>query len=215
VTIPDGAVQELNSGNGYAFTYANLPAGATCSVTESKKGFATTSTVGDAVTIPADDTASIGVTNTFVLASVRVTNKVTGNDAARNLLNVYVVHLSCRMNVDGTWVDVAIPGGADRDILHLDHVDYIDLPAGATCSLTETVQHQAQQVHITIEGLPFQLTTLALSGPTTIDVENVYNIALAYTGLDLVPALLLAGQLTLVGLVLIVVAKRRRRDSSA
>jgi hypothetical protein len=140
---------------------------------------------------------------------------VTGNDAARNLTNVYVVNLTCRMNVDGTWTDIVIPGGADRDILHLDHVDYTDLPAGATCQLRETVQHAAQEVHITIDGIPFQLTTLALGDPITIDVENVYNIALAYTGLNLVPALIFAGQFMLVGFVLLIVARRRRRDDSA
>jgi hypothetical protein len=118
------------------------------------------------------------------------------------------------MNVDGTWVDVAIPGGASRELLHLDHVDYTHLPAGATSTLTETVQNAAQQVRITVEGSPFTLTTLALGEPVTISVENVYNVALAHTGLGVVPALLIATELALVGLILVVIAKRRRRHES-
>ncbi|MGW8566337.1 DUF5979 domain-containing protein [Isoptericola sp. NPDC055881] len=70
ITIPDGAAREIAAGD--TVTYAGLPVGADCVVTETDDGGAassTISTVGDgdpgAVTVAAGDPAQLTVTNTF------------------------------------------------------------------------------------------------------------------------------------------------------
>jgi hypothetical protein len=212
VAIPGGASRELNSGNGYAATFDHLPTGADCTATETKTGGATDSTGPVDVTIDNGGTQNASFTNTFDLGELNVTNIVTGNNWEPNSKWTFVVELICTLDVDGVPTDIAIPGGAVRDILHLGTVNYTDLPIGAKCTLEEIQTNNADEVAVSGDhSVPgplgrvshIQLKTLAIGAtPVRFDVVNVYNIRLASTGTDPVPLGLLGLLVALLGVAL-------------
>jgi hypothetical protein len=223
ITIPGGAARQLDSGNGFAVLYQHLPTGADCTATATKTGGATDSTGPVDVTIGDGTTENVGFTNTFDLGELTVTNVVTGNNAQPNLGWTFVVSLSCTLNIDGTPTDIAIPGGADRDILHLGTVDYTDLPIGAVCSLEETQTNHAETVTVTPVRAPNplgrgflaprQLATLSIGAtPVRFDVVNVYNIELAHTGTTPLPLGLTGLLLAFLGVAFYSAARLRRRS---
>jgi hypothetical protein len=217
VDIPDGVTRELTSLNSYSAEYDSLPAGATCDVTESKTGGATSSeftTASTGIVVAANATTDVGLSNEFDIGYITVDNLVIGNDAKRHYPDTYVVVLSCTQEIDGVKTPVDIPGGADRDIWHKTSVTYSNLPIGATCDLVESVTNAAQLVTVTWHGMPVPLTSVTVGDPDfVIHVVNVYNVALGFTGEDITLQLLL-GLLALgAGLIAALVPYFRRRSA--
>ncbi|MEO8093702.1 MAG: DUF5979 domain-containing protein [Pseudolysinimonas sp.] len=214
VDIPGGATRELNAGNSYADVFTHLPTGAECTATETKTAGATDSTGPVDLTIGDGTTGDARFTNTFDLGELDVTNVVTGNNWEPNSKWTFVVRLSCTLDKDGVATPITIPGGADRDILHLGAINYRDLPIGAICSLEEIQTNNADEVTVSPVHDPFtpiSLTTLAIGRtPVRFDVVNVYNITLARTGADPLPIGLAGLLLGLVGIGLYGAARIRR-----
>jgi len=215
VVYPESATAELTQANGYQATYDDLPAGASCDVTESKTGGATShefTTTATAVPVEAAAITPVALTNEFDIGYIKVDNLVTGNDAARHLGDTYDVVLTCTQDIDGVTTPVAIPDGATRDIWHKTTIEYDDLPIGADCSLVESVTNQAQVVTVMWHGVPVPLNTVIVGDPDfTIHVVNVYNVALGYTGVDVTLSLTLGLIALLVGLIVVIIPYLRRR----
>jgi hypothetical protein len=216
VDIPDGVTRELNSLNGYSAEYDSLPAGATCDVTESKTGGATSSaftTASTGIVVQDDATTAVDLSNEFDIGFITVDNLVIGNDAKRHYPDTYVVVLTCTQDIDGVQTPVDIPGGATRDIWHKTSITYSDLPIGATCELVESVTNAAQVVTVTWHGMPVPLTSVTVGDPDfVIHVVNVYNIALGFTGENITAQLVLGLLALLAGLVAAMVSYFRRRS---
>jgi hypothetical protein len=215
VAIPGGPTRELTGLNGYANSFDDLPAGASCDATETKTGGATTSTfttTSTAVPVVANATTALDLSNEFDVGYVTVDNLVTGNHAKPYLPDTYEVELACTQNVDGTTTPVDVPGGPTRDIWNQTSITYDNLPMGASCSLNETVQNQAQTVLITWHGMPVPGNVVTVGDPDyVIHVVNVYNIALGYTGVEVGTPLLLSVLALLIGLGIVIVQRLRRR----
>jgi hypothetical protein len=228
VMIPGGSTRTLDEHNGYVDSFTRLPAGAECQLTETGTGGATVSAAAVDVTVVADDTAAVTLTNEFLLGKLIVTNRVTGTNGPANEHHVFMVELTCVLDVNGEEREIEIPGGAEREILHLETIEYLDLPVGARCELLETVTNNAEEVTIepgvdssgvsrrtmATKTMTMQLTTLAIGlDPVRFDVVNVYTLALPNTGAQLPPVvpLGLAGLLIASVGVAVVAADRRRR----
>jgi hypothetical protein len=129
-----------------------VAAGADCVVTESLTGGANSTSIDvDGVTssgttapftVPAGDTVPVTVTNVFELATIDVEKQRLGDPDVVAAFGVgpFEVTAECTRDVDGTTVDVDIPGGATRelDATGLYRAEYTDLPSGAECTIIET-----------------------------------------------------------------------------
>ncbi|MEJ1231059.1 MAG: DUF5979 domain-containing protein [Galbitalea sp.] len=215
VTIPGGSTRALTGLNGYANTYDQLPAGASCTVTESKTGGATSTTFttsATAVSVVANSTTAVDLSNEFDVGYITVDNLVTGNDAKRHYPDTYDVVLSCTEMVDGVATPITIPSGATRDIWHQTSITYDDLPIGATCGLVESVTNHAQSVLVTWHGIPVPGNSVTVGDPDfVIHVVNVYNIALGFTGVSVAVPFALGLLAVLIGLLAVGGAAIRRR----
>ncbi|HEY4269279.1 MAG TPA: DUF5979 domain-containing protein [Galbitalea sp.] len=216
--VPGGAVRELNSGNGYVATWTLLPDGAVCVPTETIKNGASLSTFDQSsVTIAGNATAQLGLTNEFDIGQLVVHNVVRGGDARHHHADIFTEVLTCTLDIDGVPTIIDIPGGGSRRIGDGATIVYDDLPMGAMCTLVETVNHNAQVVTITWKGQPVPANQVMVGDPDfTVHVVNVFNVAggLAFTGENLGGILWLAIIGVLVGAVLMILQRRRRRGEA-
>jgi hypothetical protein len=133
---------------------ANLPAGSECTITETDEAGATGSVVvPDTVTVGAGETAEVVITNTFDVGSIEVNKDLAGLGALYGP-GPFVVELLCTYGEDenGNPVDIAIPGGAEREIDGGSTVTYEGLPVGAECALAETDDFGASSTTISVDG---------------------------------------------------------------
>ncbi|MEN5074621.1 DUF5979 domain-containing protein [Isoptericola cucumis] len=133
---------------------SNLPVGAECTVTETDDGGATGSVVvPETVTVDADETAEVVITNTFDVGSIEVNKDLAGLGALYGP-GPFEVELACTYgeDADGNPVDIAIPGGAEREIDGGSTVTYDGLPVGSECTLTETDDFGASSTTISVDG---------------------------------------------------------------
>lgn len=192
VPVPGGAVRPLAPGQ--PATYDGLPVRALCTATETADGGATSTRVavgagvGPAV-VEAGDGDAITVTNTFDTGEVRVLKRLDGPDAATAQGDAFTVELACTRLVDGVRVPVDVPGGASRTLAAATGwaAVYSDLPAGATCVLTETDHGDAGVVRIVVDDeatttLPSAAVPasvgFAVDGPDAcvpVDVVNTFG----------------------------------------
>ena len=208
--VADPAVRELSAANGYVVDYTGLPTGADCAIAETGTGGALEVeidvpefTIGDGTSQP------VGITNTFELVALTVTNEVTGNAAEPKMDADFVIELECGLDVNGTPTDLRIVDGAERTFKHAGAVEYVDLPAGAECALTETDDHGADPVRILQGGREVELFTLGLAAEATeIQVVNTF-VKLAATGSTPLLVAYLALSLFALGGVLAVLGGRR------
>ena len=191
--VPGGSERQLTADNDYRATYADLPVGATCEVTETVTGHAdaTTITVDDAdpVTGTSATIELVGgetpqlmtIANTFTAGQISVTKTVSGTASAAHSGDTFGVTLVC------TWygADLPIPGGAVRDLVVGTPVVYTDLPTDAECVLTESRTGDATQVTVTVDGAPAKNpASLTIGKDTTIAVavDNRFDKPLPATG---------------------------------
>ncbi|GEK20816.1 DUF5979 domain-containing protein [Cellulomonas xylanilytica] len=183
IDIPGGATQDV--GPGETVTYADLPVGAECVVSETDAAGATSTTVSTTVVdgapgqavVPGDDSdpALITVTNTFDLGELSVAKVVDGAGAQYGT-GPFEVSLGCTFQ--GEPID--IPGGPARAIGPGETVTYTELPVGARCVVSETDAAGATSTTIS--------RTVILAGPGTtvvpaddaepvlITVTNTYDL---------------------------------------
>lgn len=222
--VPGGAERQLTAENGYSTTYADLPVGATCQVTETDSRHAASTrvsvdggepvdgTTGTVELGAAGETHVVTITNTFTAGGLSVTKALSGGAASAHGGDVFQVSLAC------TWygADVAIQGGAQRNVKAGETVVYTDLPTDALCVLSEPGDGGANGVTMTVDGIFVgSPATFTVHGDATasIVVDNRFEPKLAHTGGDAAPAGLLAGGgvLALLGGVVLLIVRRRRR----
>ena len=122
----------LNSGNAWTQTYANIPSGVKCTVTESAAGIPagwelkSISPSGE-FTIAAGQTVTVNVTNKRLLGGV-VINKVLEGDVA-GAATEFTVLLNC----DGTAYDHTVVLNSGNSWTQ----SFLTIPAGVKCTVTE------------------------------------------------------------------------------
>ncbi|MEU2198746.1 DUF5979 domain-containing protein [Isoptericola sp. NPDC019482] len=178
IEIPDGPTRELTPGD--PATFAGLPIGAECTVTESDDGGATSVAIDpESVTVGGEDgtetEVEVTVTNTFDLGSLQVEKDLAGLGALYGP-GPFDVALTCTF--EGETVD--IPGGADREIAGGETITYDDLPVGAECTVTETNDFGASSVAMDPPGDGDDATsgTVVVGGddedPVLVTVTNTF-----------------------------------------
>lgn len=222
--VPGGAARQLTAENGFRTTYADLPAGATCEVTETETQHAASTSItvddGDPTSGTTATIALTGgetdpvmtITNTFTAGEIAVTKAVSGGAASAHVGATFRVSLAC------TWYGAAleIPDGAQRAVKAGETVLYTDLPTDALCVLTETDDGAANAVSMTVDGLfagASAKVTVRTGETVALVVDNRFDPNLPSTGGDArLPAVL--GGIGLVALLagLVLVAVRRRRE---
>ncbi|MCQ2001862.1 thioester domain-containing protein [Arthrobacter zhaoxinii] len=164
--VPAGTTEDVGA------VFSNIPAGASCSITEPVTGATAAVTVttelpGD-VEILAGDTVDTMVTNTYspVPGDLVVTKVITG--AAAGEQGEIVLEVRC--GTDGSALDetVTIPAGATGELT----AEFDGLPAGTECTVTETSTGATSAVRVESE-LPGPVTIPA-SGTATAVVNNTY-----------------------------------------
>lgn len=184
---------------------------------------------------------TLTATNTFDVVPIDVRKRVTGDKTRPDARGTFEVSLSCTQPVDGEDEPVTVPGGADRKLSPANgyHTTYDDLPANATCTLTETDDGDADSTIITtdangtvteVDGTSVEID-LAEAGGTQVEVVVVNDFdgegttdapdgggggggggILPGTGAWFGPWLLwLAGFLLLAGTVVLALTRRQRR----
>lgn len=176
IAIPGGADRILQMTEDPATstaTFAALPPGAECLVTEPDTGGAS-----DVVMDPIDGVVTVGdssapvtvaVDNVFDVGEIVVEKSITG-DGERWAIGDFEVSLACTWN--GTTID--IPGGPTRMLSQATDLSatYSDLPDGALCQLSETDAANASETTISPDD---GLVTVEPGTAVTIDVENRFD----------------------------------------
>lgn len=232
--IPGGAARELTEANGYRNGWDQIPAGAECSVTETRTGGATRVDAVDAeFTVEADEQHVVTLENTFLLAAFSITKDVTGPFAHEARDAVFLIETECVWNRDGEQVPL-LPGGwpresvdqtdADDDateqpksvrseIRHGVTVAFDNLPASAVCSVSEVDSGGATMQLFWLDGV-LQLGDLTLAdGENDSTLANVFMLTLANTGVEIMLWLWVIAALLFSGVVLLTIARRRASAS--
>lgn len=151
IDIPGGATRSLSSASVYRATYSDLPLDADCSLVETTTAGATTSSIDvDVVTVAADPVGFV-VTNTFDVGSVEIQKTFEGDGTGLFVEGTFEASLACTLVIDGVVTDLAIPGGAARELTSLNGYsnNWQNIPAGADCTVTETRTGGAASVELT------------------------------------------------------------------
>lgn len=190
-TLPDGPVESTVWDAEYVIdaddltipALENVAAGADCTVAESRTGGATstridvggTTTSGTSASFvsPAGATAlPVTVTNVFELADIDVTKVRLGDSdvVARYGVGPFEVTAECTRDVDGSTLTIVIPGGATRVLngIGMYTAEYVGLPVGADCVLTETRTGGATRTAVT------PTTSSLESGSNAVTVTNTF-----------------------------------------
>ncbi len=147
VSIPAGAPAGATS-----TTYHDIPAGAMCTVTETANGSTTAVDVdvegdGQTVTISSGESATVNITDTyhFVPGSLLVRKTIAGPAAGQQ--GAITIHTVC----NGTALnpDFVILAGT---LTGLYTKQYDQIPAGATCTVTETADGHTSAVSVVVVG---------------------------------------------------------------
>jgi large repetitive protein len=192
--IPDGLVRELDLGNTYFTKFTDLPVGAECTVAETKTGGANSTEVRLGATgTPESGTdldlvtdagvAEVYVTNHYELGGLTVNKLITGDSflygdgSALYGFTGFEVTLSCERDVDGVMTPVPLPYaatwtfGGGNSYTH----DFVDLPVGASCEITENQKGFAATSAVTA---PVTIVANGAAPPTvSIDVVNDFQLA--------------------------------------
>ncbi|MEO5534665.1 MAG: DUF5979 domain-containing protein [Pseudolysinimonas sp.] len=176
IALPNSGYLTLDSAHGYAASVTGLIAGADCSVTETKTGAATTSTVS-ALTpryIPDGGTSTVTITNDYATGSLRIDKVRDIAPGAEEFANgPFAVAVACGIDRDGTWYDLDLGADATQTLSTDD--DYTatvsGILQGASCTVTETDAGLA----ITSDTSPEDGTVVipaAADGPAVVTVTN-------------------------------------------
>ena len=137
-------------------TYEAIPAGSTCTVSETEDGSTSTvsvTTVGgnQTVSVPARDEVIANITDTYYLIApvpgqLTVTKTIAGPAAGQQ--GAITISVSC----SGTALpDFVIPAGTSASTVSR---SYPDIAAGSTCTVTETGNGASTSVLAVTEGSP-------------------------------------------------------------
>ena len=163
------------AGSTTSTTYADIPAGTVCTVTETSDGHTSTvaaevSITDSPATIPGDGTATVGVSDTYTdISGQLVVNKTIAGDGAGHQ-GAVTIHVACTGVAATLTPDFTIPAGGSSD-----STTYPGLPPGTPCTVTETANGAITGVvEVTTTGSP-QAVTIPASGSVEADITDTYT----------------------------------------
>lgn len=188
IPLPDGGVVVLDEANGYEATVDGLIQGASCTITETKTGGASSVAFDPAdpaspsqalVTVPNGTAAEATITNTFLTGSLVIDKKRIGDGVELFGDGPFTAQVVCEYLVDGVVTPIDLP---DDGIVTLsaddDWTATLDgLIAGADCVVTETDAGLA--VDTTLDPEDGAVTVLAdgdPAGPVTVTITNRFDV---------------------------------------
>lgn len=161
----------------------NLATDAVCTITETLVGGADSTSIAVDGTVTAGRTVSttitnsatptdVVVTNAFPYSSVNVTKVIDGAGDILWGAGPFQVTLSCTRDINGTDVDIDIPGGATRDLTAANGYanSYTELPSSAECELVENLVGGADNSSIDVPT--FTLGAI----PSEVVVTNTFDV---------------------------------------
>ncbi|MDO9589826.1 MAG: DUF5979 domain-containing protein, partial [Microcella sp.] len=164
-------------------TISNIPAGSSCAITEQQSAGATQVTNPSNVTIVANSTVSRTVTNRFDLAELRVgktvlTDAVDENDAPVYPVDPFEFEVSCTFQGGTVIANGFASSPMTFELRHDETRTLTGLPAGASCTVTETNDQDADSTSIartvgatssSVDGTTTTITSLAANTGTLGD----------------------------------------------
>lgn len=173
---PDLVIPARSPAGTYSHTYANIPAGSQCTVTETADGHTSTVTVvvtgdGQQVTVPAGGTVTAHLSDTYDNApGTLVVDKLIDGPAAGQQGEV-TIHTVC--NGTARTPDLVIPAGSSAgSYVHI----YTDIPAFSQCTVTETADGHTSTVTVTTTGSG-QTVAVPPGGTASASLTDTYNFA--------------------------------------
>lgn len=172
---PDVVIPAGTPAGDETMQYDQIPAPATCTVTETADGHTSTVSVvvtgsGQDVAVAPGEIAEADVSDTYGLAAgqLEVTKTITGPLAGQQ--GQVVIHTVC----DGTALvpDLVIPSGATGDQSEI----YSGIPTPASCVVTETATGATSTVSAVVIGSP-QTVTIAPGGEGAAHITDTYGAA--------------------------------------
>lgn len=183
---PDFVIAAGTAASTTSHTYAGIPAGSVCTVTETVNGHTSTVTVavtgsGQRVAVPAGGTARARITDRYghVPGSLVVNKTITGPAAGKQ--HAVAIGVSCTLNAvttfTGTFTIAA--GSAPGSYFKT----FVGIPAGSVCIVTETADGSTATVLVSTTGSP-QTVTIPAGGGATADLTDTYRFAPATLTVD-------------------------------
>jgi hypothetical protein len=156
-------------------TYTGIPANTVCAVAETQDGSSSTVAVTvtgspDRVTIAPNETATSGITDTYGAApgALLVTKSISGESAGKQ--GAITIAVKCGSTSLPTWT---IPAGtAAKTLTHA----YDGIPAGSSCTVTETSDGATSAVVATVDGAR-QITTVPAGGVKVASITDSFTPA--------------------------------------
>ena len=159
----------------YTQPYDQIPAPATCTVTETADGHTSAVSVvvkgsGQTVSVPAGDIAEADISDTYGLlpGQLEVTKTIAGPLAGQQ--GGVVIHTVCTPAADTP--DFPIGAGATG----VQSTTYSGISAGASCVVTETANGQTSAVTVAVKGSP-QTATIPAGGAAVASITDSYGAA--------------------------------------
>ena len=170
---PDLVIPAGSDADTYSQAYPNVIVGATCTVTETADGSSSTVNVtstitGSPVTIADNGTGTVDVsdTYTFVPGSLTVTKTIAGDSASEH--GPITIHVDCGADVLVTDIDIAAGTTSPPP------QTFNDIPAGTSCTVTETADGSTSTVAVTVDGSP-QHVTIPAGDTATAEITDTYG----------------------------------------
>ena len=169
---PDFVIDAGTAAGTTSHTYEDVPAGATCTVTETVDGSSSTVaviTVGSPqdATVPAGGVATAELVDVYHLVpgSLTVTKTISGASAGEQGA------ITIGVNCDGLPLpEFTIPAGATGPQSHT----YDNIPAGLTCTVTEQADGSTSTIGVVTTGSP-QDVTIGANAEASAELTDTYG----------------------------------------
>ncbi|MBP3037062.1 thioester domain-containing protein [Arthrobacter sp. zg-ZUI100] len=168
ITIPEGTLTPE------AAEFPNLAAGTSCTVTETATGETTAVSVevtGEGtVTIPVAGSATVALTNTYTFnpGTLAVRKDIAGDGAGRQ--GVVTLQVTCSSGISRT---ITIPAGTIEPTTE----EITGLPAGTTCTVTETADGATTAVSVvTVTDPAGGAVTIPAGDGVEVTVTDTYTV---------------------------------------
>ncbi len=171
---PDFVIAARTVAGTRSVTYNGIPAGTTCTVTETANGTVTGMTVvvagdGQQVTIPEGGSRTVTITDTYqFIGSLLLRKTITGPGAGQQ--GPVTIHTDCggQALTPDFVIDAGAPAG---DYTH----QYDGIAAPTTCTVTETADGHNSAVSVVVDGSG-QSVSVPARGIAEADVTDSYGL---------------------------------------
>jgi Domain of unknown function (DUF5979)/Thioester domain len=157
--------------------YDDIPTPASCTVTETVDGHTSTVSVivegsGQTVPLVPDEVVEADLSDTYAVApgSLVVSKTIAGTQAGKQ--GQITIHSTC--NGAALTPDFIIPALAPAGVVSF---TYSPIPAGAVCTVTETVDGSSSTVSAVVHGSPQTVDAIQPGDEAAADVVDVYGPA--------------------------------------